>query len=318
MNILNAVKSYILCYFSLSYLVFACESCKTNSKFDEGKTSSGSHKKKFIPNTEIDYTSFINDKQNKDLHEKLKNEFNGKINVNDIDDFLWDLMYSYDSGKRNVVKKDKYSNLEEVLQDVLGMKMKFDNNKKADEILDKIRTEFKNDLLLHVFPEDEVKKEIIELNFDENKVNGYIKECNLKIDNATKLFNKEDLNNTDLNDNVSQYYTFVRHIIDHNMTEDQVAELIKGYKNKPKQEKVEKKEYKNKPEPGPVQPVPAANLTPDQLNEKVNQIYQELEDEYGISGFIEEEAAKDEIRKLNCNRAAINEWIENALINGEQ
>ena len=53
----------------------------------------------------------------------------------------------------------------------------------------------------------------------------------------------------------------------------------------------------------------------DKLEEEVNKIYQELEDDYAISGFIEEEAAKDEIRRLNLDREAINKWIENTLIN---
>ena len=52
-------------------------------------------------------------------------------------------------------------------------------------------------------------------------------------------------------------------------------------------------------------------------DEEVNNLYQELEDEYGISGFIEEEAAKAKIRELNCNRDQIVDWIENNLLNGD-
>ena len=57
------------------------------------------------------------------------------------------------------------------------------------------------------------------------------------------------------------------------------------------------------------------NPANDKFEEEVNKIYQELEDDYAISGFIEEEAAKDEIRRLNLDREAINKWIENTLIN---
>ena len=78
MNILNSVKSYIFCYFSLSYLVFACESCKINRELDKDKTSSESHKKNLIPNPGKDETSFIGDDQNKKLHDKLKEEINEK------------------------------------------------------------------------------------------------------------------------------------------------------------------------------------------------------------------------------------------------
>ena len=52
----------------------------------------------------------------------------------------------------------------------------------------------------------------------------------------------------------------------------------------------------------------------DKFEEEVNKIYQELDDVYAISGFIEEEAAKDVIRRLNLDREAINEWIENFFI----
>ena len=52
-------------------------------------------------------------------------------------------------------------------------------------------------------------------------------------------------------------------------------------------------------------------------DEEVDKLYQELEDEYGISGFIEEEAAKAKIRELNCDRDQIVDWIENNLLNGD-
>ena len=51
--------------------------------------------------------------------------------------------------------------------------------------------------------------------------------------------------------------------------------------------------------------------------DEVNELYQELEDEYGISGFIEEEAGKAKIREFNCNRDIIVDWIENNLLNGD-
>ena len=178
MNILNVVKSYILCYFSLSYLVFACESCKTNSKLDKGKTSSESHKEKFIPNPEIDETSFMNDKQNIILHDKLKNEYSGKIDIkDDIDGFFWSIMYNYARGKCKVLNNDAYSNLEEVVSRVLDIEVKIANDKKAKEILDKISNKIENDLFFKVFTKDEVREKIIELNFDEIQIGKYINDC---------------------------------------------------------------------------------------------------------------------------------------------
>ena len=46
----------------------------------------------------------------------------------------------------------------------------------------------------------------------------------------------------------------------------------------------------------------------------VDIIYQELEDEYLISDFVEEFVAKDKILELNCNRDLIKEWIEDILL----
>ena len=53
------------------------------------------------------------------------------------------------------------------------------------------------------------------------------------------------------------------------------------------------------------------------IDEEVDEIYQELEDDYGISGYIEEAAAKLKIRELNLDREAIIEWMENSLISGK-
>ena len=51
--------------------------------------------------------------------------------------------------------------------------------------------------------------------------------------------------------------------------------------------------------------------------DEVNELYQELEDAYGLSNFIEEERAKAKILELNCNREQICDWIENYVILGD-
>ena len=45
-------------------------------------------------------------------------------------------------------------------------------------------------------------------------------------------------------------------------------------------------------------------------------IYNELEDVYGVSGFIEPETMMNKIRELHCDRKLIDEWVDNALMNG--
>ena len=52
-------------------------------------------------------------------------------------------------------------------------------------------------------------------------------------------------------------------------------------------------------------------------DEEVYNLYQELEDEYGISGFMDEEGVKAKIKEFNCNFDQIIDWVENIVLNGE-
>ena len=46
----------------------------------------------------------------------------------------------------------------------------------------------------------------------------------------------------------------------------------------------------------------------------MERIYNELENEYGISGFIDEDAMKDKIKELNYDKELIIDWIESVLL----
>ena len=48
----------------------------------------------------------------------------------------------------------------------------------------------------------------------------------------------------------------------------------------------------------------------------IKKIYEELEEDYGISGYIEEEMAKNKIMELNFDKDRIIEWVENTLLCG--
>ena len=162
----------------------------------------------------------------------------------------------------------------------------------------KIYEEIKNQFLEH---EDLVNKnEIInkliqnDLNKDAiiNEINNAIKEKEQKEINskAEKVYNELNMDNVNLDKN-----EVLNYIKEKQFNKEEVQKWIDEKKPKPKQEK--------------------AKPVNDKFEEEVNKIYQELEDDYAISGFIEEEAAKDEIRRLNLDREAINKWIENTLIN---
>lgn len=49
--------------------------------------------------------------------------------------------------------------------------------------------------------------------------------------------------------------------------------------------------------------------------ESVDKMYEELDEEYGISGFKDEDEIKEKIREMNCNREGIVKWIEESLNN---
>ena len=51
--------------------------------------------------------------------------------------------------------------------------------------------------------------------------------------------------------------------------------------------------------------------------EEIDKIFQRFEDEYGISGFIEEDVFKEKMREFNLNIDQISDWIENNLLSGD-
>ena len=50
-------------------------------------------------------------------------------------------------------------------------------------------------------------------------------------------------------------------------------------------------------------------------NEEIDKMFEELDEEYGISGFKDEDEVKEKIRELNLNRELIVKWIEESLLN---
>ena len=75
-----------------------------------------------------------------------------------------------------------------------------------------------------------------------------------------------------------------------------------------------KEEYKKKKIDEPAVNKPGGG---DENDEKVDKLYDELEEEYGISGFVEEAVAKQKIRDFNLNKDEIVNWIETSLLNGD-
>ena len=45
----------------------------------------------------------------------------------------------------------------------------------------------------------------------------------------------------------------------------------------------------------------------------VQRIYDQLDEEYGISYFVDEQVMKDKIKELHCDNKLIGEWVEELL-----
>jgi hypothetical protein len=174
---------------------------------------------------------------------------------------------------------------------------------KANEIFEEIKNQFPNHQ--NLINQGEIINKLVNnnLNKDEivNDINNKIEEQQEEEINkkAENIYNDLNLENVALDKKEVLDY-----IKNHNFDKEEVQKWINEKKPKPQQPEI------------PAQPEPPRNNGNKQNDEKVNQIYDELEEEYGISGFIDEETAKDKIRELNLDREKINEWIENTLLNG--
>ena len=114
-----------------------------------------------------------------------------------------------------------------------------------------------------------VIRKIIELNLEKDKINIWI-------ENVKKLFNQleEEINIT----RMFNKEDVIKKIIGLNLDLDKINSWKYEIKERIKEE-------------------------------RVNDIFNELEDEYYITGFIEEDKVKQKIIELNCDKEEINRWV---------
>ena len=217
--------------------------------------------------------------------------------------------------------------------------------KKAEEIYEELKEEFhdyeklinKNDIINQLLKNDlnkeEIKKSLnakiqkikeeldnerAEQTFKELEFYGFDlgKEQMLNLIKQQK-FNKEYLQNY-INERISQQiYDNINNLDEVDFSNNSKEEVLNKIKELNFNVDEIKEFYKKKKVDNPVVNPANEGGNGNDDDEDVNNLYQELEDEYGISGFIDEEAAKAKIRELNCNRDQIVDWIENNLLNGE-
>jgi len=214
------------------------------------------------------------------IYEDLKNEFHDYENLVDKNEIINQLLEN--DLDKEAIKKSLNAKIQEIKEK--------QNNEKSEQIFKEL--------------------EFYGFNFGKEQMISLIKENN---------FNKENVQNY-INERISEQ------IYDNLSKSDDV-----DFKNNSKEDVLNKIKELNFNVDGIKEVYKKGKLVDPIVNpaneggneggngddEEVDKLYQELEDEYGISGFIEEEAAKAKIRELNCNRDQIVDWIENNLLNGD-
>ena len=197
-----------------------------------------------------------------------------------------------------------------------------ERNVKANKIYEEIKKEYpKNEQLLN---KNEIINKLLNNNFNKNEIKNEInnKIKALKIYDDLRLYYK---NHIDRNEALNI-------IIEKNFDKKKIKEFIDGKERRIEAERIYNKLIK-------FDDVDFSGLSKDEiLNKiqselsldevvvrnfftkdkvKVKEMYDELEEDYGISVFIDEENAKDKIRELKCDREKIIEWFENTFLNDE-
>ena len=195
-----------------------------------------------------------------------------------------------------------------------------ERNVKANKIYEEIKKEYPNNEQL--LNKNEIINKLLNNNFNKNEIKNEInnKIKALKIYDDLRLYYK---NHIDRNEALNI-------IIEKNFDKKKIKEFIDGKERRIEAERIYNKLIK-------FDDVDFSGLSKDEiLNKiqselsldevvvrnfftkdkvKVKEIYDEIEEDYGISGFIDEENAKDKIRELKCDRKKIYEWFENTFLN---
>ena len=197
-----------------------------------------------------------------------------------------------------------------------------ERNVKANKIYEEIKKEYPNNEQL--LNKNEIINKLLNNNFNKNEIKNEInnKIKALKIYDDLRLYYK---NHIDRNEALNI-------IIEKNFDKKKIKEFIDGKERRIEAERIYNKLIK-------FDDVDFSGLSKDEiLNKiqselsldevvvrnffkkdevKVKEIYDELEEDYGISGFIDEENANNKIRELKCDREKIHQWFENTFLNGE-
>ena len=131
----------------------------------------------------------------------------------------------------------------------------------------------------------------------QNWINSKIEEQN-KIKAEDIYNNLSQLNDVDFSKTNKD--DIIKKIIELNFNEE---EIKKAYIKKPV------------PVPGPV-PVPEPVPEPEPYPKEVIELFNEVEEMYGLTSILDEIVVKDKILELKCDKEQVEEWVSDVVSNG--
>ena len=288
-----------------------------------------SYKNLYLIKDEITSSKFINFSFNSKVIDKFELPLKEELKPNDT--YSATTLLSITNAKHEqkykmvfyVREKGADKNLSEAFEiNIKITDFEQERNVKANKIYEEIKKEYPNNEQL--LNKNEIINKLLNNNFNKNEIKNEInnKIKALKIYDDLRLYYK---NHIDRNEALNI-------IIEKNFDKKKIKEFIDGKERRIEAERIYNKLIK-------FDDVDFSGLSKDEiLNKiqselsldevvvrnfftkdkvKVKEIYDEIEEDYGISGFIDEENAKDKIRELKCDREKIIEWFENTLLNYE-
>ena len=307
------IKSFLSFY--LYNLVLCCnDSCKPNAGMEEKLSNTGEEhkklKKEFKPDKNINMSEFMNKPENINLHSKKKSEYEEVIkkynpDVN-VDEFIWDIMYNYAVGNKKVIE-GKFASLEEVISSIFNVVSnvvsKKDLEKEVNNSLPTILQTMKistKDLMLNDYEIREIfkKNKTTENDFNLEE----IKKC------FAKRLQKKNFVEVAIKDVNFSKFDITKDLVmktfldkDEEFSKEDIINFINGHK------KVH--------QPDSQLNTKENNSETLEKDEKADEVYEEIDGEYGIGSFMDEDDVKAKIKKLGYDKDKVREWVEETLLN---
>ena len=307
------IKSFL--FFYLYNLVLCCNnSCKTNAGSKGELDNTGGEYKKikkgFKPDKNITETEFKDEPENINLHIKMKSKYEDlikKYNPDvDVDGFIWEIMYNYAVGNKKVID-GKFASLEEVISSIFNFvsnvvsekDLETEVNNSSYVICQGMGIE-KEDLMLNDYEIREIfkKNKKPENDFDLVEIKKYF-EKRLEKKNFVEVVIKDvDFPKFDITKEFV-IKTFLDK--DEAFSEEDIINFINDHK------KVH--------QPDSQLNTKENNSETLEKDEKADEVYEEIDRDYGISSFMDEDEVKAKIKKLGYDGDKVREWVEEVLLN---